>query len=192
MKKLIITALFSTAAFAGGGPDEGKQNKISDVPEGYKLVKKDAECKDFDPCAKEKEELEKLKKENKSLKYEVSELRKTLKEMDEPAECPAPKTIIKTVEKPVERVIEKPFEKVVTRQVEVRSISVGGMVAYSQDGIETSNTSEPDSVDAYTYRSIIGGPYINIPIGERFELGLFGMFGGINQTVGAKAGFSLK
>lgn len=193
MKKLIITVLFSTAAFAGGGPDEGKQVKISDVPEGYKLVKKDTECKEPKPCAKEQAEIEKLKHELGLANAHLQELRDMLAKESEPKECPAPKTIIKTVEKPVEKVVEKPVEKIVTKEVTVRAISIGGMLAYSQDGIETEELNEDGTAkDAYTYRSIIGGPYITIPIGERFELGLFGMFGGINQTFGAKAGFNLK
>jgi hypothetical protein len=88
------------------------------------------------------------------------------------------------VEKPVDRVVEKTVPA-------ARGIAIGGMLAYSQDGIETTDTSEPDKQNAYTYRSVVGGPYITIPIGERFEIGAFGMFGGVNQTFGGKIGVSL-
>lgn len=184
--------LFSTAALAGGGPDEGKQNKLSDVPEGYKLVKKDADCKDPKPCAKEQAEIARLKSELELAKANLQELRDMLAKESEPKECPAPKTIVKTVEKPIERVVEKPVEKLVTKEVVRREISIGGMLAYSQDGIETEEVNPDGSTkDAMTYRSVIGGPYITIPIGERFEIGAFGMFGGVNQTFGGKLGLSL-
>lgn len=188
MKKLLLIALLSTKALAGGGPDEGQpQNKINDVPHGYKLVKVDADCKEKDPCQKEKDEIAKLKKE-------IAELRKALAEADEPIDCPEPKTIVKTkeVKVPVDRIVEKPVEKIVTKETVRRDISIGAMVAYSQDGIETEEVNPDGSAkDALTYRSVIGGPYITLPIGDKFEIGAFGMFGGVNQTFGAKLGVSL-
>jgi hypothetical protein len=64
------------------------------------------------------------------------------------------------------------------------------MVAYSEDGIETNSSSKDEyAVDAYTYESAIGGAYINVPIGTNFEIGGFGMLGGINKTIGLKAGY---
>lgn len=187
---LTTTIIFCSTTYAGEGP----QVKISDVPEGYKLVKKDAECVEPDPCAKEKAEVDRLKKELDKLKKANEELKRALAESEEPEECPAPKTIVKTKEVPIDRIIERPVEKIITKTVAAdRSVSIGGMVAYSQDGISTSsNESDEYAEDAATYRSVIGGPYITIPIGDRFEAGAFGMFGGVNQTFGFKLGFNFK
>lgn len=187
-------ATLSNIALAGGGPDEGNtpQNKINDVPHGYKLVKVDAECKEKDPCQKEKDEIAKLKKELEQQRKDNTELRKALAEADEPIDCPAPIVKTKEVKIPVDRIVEKPVEKIVTKETVRRDISIGAMVAYSQDGIETEEKNPDGTIkDALTYRSVIGGPYITIPIGDKFEIGAFGMFGGVNQTFGAKVGVSL-
>lgn len=184
------TLLFSSKMFAGGGPDEGMQNKIYEVPAGFKLVKIDSECKEKDPCEKEKKELEKIKAENKKLKEKIADLQNDMNEFD----CPEtePKIIYKTIEKPIYKTIEKPVEKIITKEIPAeRKLTIGAMVAYSQDGLETTPTSNPNAKDAYVYRSVIAGPYISIPIGENFEIGAFGMFGGVNQTFGGKVGFSL-
>lgn len=166
---------------------EGPQVKISDVPEGYKLVKKDSECIEPDPCKKQNDEIKKLKAEIDRLKA-----RNKLLEDEKDLKKPEPEVIYKDkiIEKPVDRVIEK----TVTKEVPAaRSVSIGGMLAYSQDGIETEKNKQDEyAEDADTYRSIIGGPYITIPVSERFELGAFGLFGGVNQTIGAKLGVSLK
>jgi hypothetical protein len=186
--------VLSAMADAGEGP-EGPQNKLSDVPPGYKLVKKEAVCTLPDPCAKEKAEIKRLKAENEKLKARISLLEDDAEMKAAPAACPEQKArvIYKDKIKEVERVVEKPVEKVVEKSVPAaRGISIGGMLAYSQDGIETNdNKSDPEKDDAYTYRSVVGGPYITIPIGERFEVGAFGMFGGVNQTFGGKIGVSL-
>ena len=186
--------VLSAMADAGEGP-EGPQNKLSDVPPGYKLVKKEAVCTLPDPCAKEKAELKRLKAENEKLKARVSLLEDDAEMKAAPAACPEQKArvIYKDKIKEVERVVEKPVEKVVEKTIQAaRVISIGGMLAYSQDGIETNdNKQDPEKDDAYTYRSVVGGPYITIPIGERFEVGAFGMFGGVNQTFGGKIGVSL-
>lgn len=190
---LIATIWLSYEVDAGEGP----QIKIGDVPDGYKLVKKDAECKEPDPCAKDKEENKKIKQENDRLKARIKLLEdeaESLKEaVNEKPECPAPKTVIKTVEKPIEKVVEKPIEKIVEKEVpSSRSLQFGGMVAYSQDGISSSSNNDDEyAEDAATYRSVIGGPYLDIPVGDKFEIGLFGMFGGVNQTFGGKIGLSL-
>lgn len=186
--------ILSAMADAGEGP-EGPQNKLTDVPAGYKLVKKEAVCTLPDSCAKEKAELKKLRAENERLKARVSLLEDDAQMKAVPAACPEQKArvIYKDKIKEVERVVEKPVEKVVEKTVPAaRGISIGGMLAYSQDGIETNdNKQDPEKDDAYTYRSVVGGPYITIPIGERFEVGAFGMFGGVNQTFGGKIGVSL-
>jgi hypothetical protein len=194
MKKILISLFISSRLFAGGGHNEGKQNKLSDVPVGYKLVKQEADCVEPDPCAEEKKLIEKLKKEidflkarNKLIEAQNDILQDTKKD------CPIVEPKIKYIDKFVDR----PFEKVVTKEVvrvvpADRSIAIGGMVAYSQDGIETEESKAPDAVDATTYESIIGGPYITIPLGNTFEIGAFGMFGGVNKTFGLKAGISLK
>jgi hypothetical protein len=187
--------VLSAMADAGEGPD-ALQNKLTDVPAGYKLVKKEAVCTLPDPCAKEKAELKKLRAENEKLKARVSLLEDDAEiKAAAPAACPEQKArvIYKDKIKEVERVVEKPVEKVVEKSVPAaRGISIGGMLAYSQDGIETNdNKQDPEKDDAYTYRSVVGGPYITIPIGERFEVGAFGMFGGVNQTFGGKLGINL-
>jgi hypothetical protein len=186
--------MLSAMADAGEGPD-ALQNKITDVPAGYKLVKKEAVCTLPDPCAKEKAEIKRLKAENEKLKARVSLLEDDAQMKAVPAACPEQKArvIYKDKIKEVERVVEKPVEKVVEKTVQAaRGISIGGMLAYSQDGIETNdNKDDIEKDDAYTYRSVVGGPYITIPIGERFEVGAFGMFGGVNQTFGGKIGVSL-
>lgn len=186
--------ILSAMADAGEGP-EGPQNKLSDVPAGYKLVKKEAVCTLPDPCAKEKAEIKRLRAENEKLKARVSLLEDDAQMKAIPVACPEQKArvIYKDKIKEVERVVEKPVEKVVEKSVPAaRGISIGGMLAYSQDGIETNdNKQDPEKDDAYTYRSVVGGPYITIPIGERFEVGAFGMFGGVNQTFGGKIGVSL-
>lgn len=209
MIRILILLLLSTNLIAGEGP----KNDISDVPAGYKLVKIDAECKDKDPCEEYKKEIAKLKEqlakvpereppENKGtiqrLKSEAAYLKSRIRlletqdrvvEAPKAKECPEHKTkyveTIRTIEKPVEKFVEK----VVDRPAK-RGISIGGMVAYSQDGIETSSSAKDEiAVDAYTYESAIGGAYINVPIGTNFEIGGFGMLGGINKTVGVTAGF---
>jgi hypothetical protein len=186
--------VLSAMADAGEGPD-ALQNKLTDVPAGYKLVKKEAVCTLPDPCAKEKAELKKLRAENEKLKARVSLLEDDAQMKAVPAACPEQKArvIYKDKIKEVERVVEKPVEKVVEKTVPAaRGISIGGMLAYSQDGIETNdNKQDAEKDDAYTYRSVVGGPYITIPIGERFEVGAFGMFGGVNQTFGGKIGVNL-
>jgi hypothetical protein len=187
--------ILSAMADAGEGPD-ALQNKITDVPPGYKLVKKEAVCTLPDPCAKEKAEIKKLRAENEKLKARVSLLEDDAEmKAAAPAACPEQKArvIYKDKIKEVERVVEKPVEKVVEKSVPAaRGISIGGMLAYSQDGIETNdNKQDAEKDDAYTYRSVVGGPYITIPIGERFEIGAFGLFGGVNQTFGGKIGVSL-
>jgi hypothetical protein len=187
--------ILSAMADAGEGPD-ALQNKLTDVPAGYKLVKKEAVCTLPDPCAKEKAELKKLRAENEKLKARISLLEDDAEmKAAAPAACPEQKArvIYKDKIKEVERVVEKPVEKVVEKSVPAaRGISIGGMLAYSQDGIETNdNKDDAEKDDAYTYRSVVGGPYITIPIGERFEVGAFGMFGGVNQTFGGKIGVSL-
>lgn len=173
-------------AYGGDGP----QVKIGDVPEGYKLVKKDAECVEPDPCKKQNDEIKKLKAEIDKLKA-----RNKLLEDEKELNKPEPEVKIKTIykDKVIEKPVEKVVEKTVTKEVPAaRSISIGGMLAYSQDGIDTNdNKDDPEKDDAYTYRSVVGGPYITIPVGERFEIGAFGMFGGVNQTFGAKLGVSL-
>jgi len=205
MLKYIIL-LMSTAAFS-------QQVKLSDVPAGFKLVKVDAECKDKDPCeaykneiAKLKEQLakvpereppenkgtiQKLRSDNAYLKSRIRllETQERVVEAPKAKECPEQKVkyieTLRTVEKPIEKIVEKFVDKPAKR-----GISIGGMVAYSQDGIETSSSPKDETaVDAYTYESAIGGAYINVPIGTNFELGGFGMMGGINKTVGVTAGF---
>lgn len=178
--------LLSTNLIAGEGP----KNDIKDVPVGYKLVKIDAECKEPEPCAEEKKLIDKLKKEVDFLKArnKLIEAQNDILQ-DAKKDCP--------ITKPTIQYVDKPFEKLITKEVikEVpasRTIAIGAMVAYSQDGVETSETSEPNAVDATTYRSIIAGGYITIPVGDRFEIGGFGMFGGVNQTFGLKAGVALK
>lgn len=177
------------SAMADAG--EGEQNKLSDVPAGYKLVKKEAVCTLPDPCAKEKAEIKRLKAENEKLKARISLLEDEAEMKAVPAACPEQKT--KIIYKDKIKEIEKPVEKVVEKTVQAaRGVSIGGMLAYSQDGIETNdNKQDAEKDDAYTYRSVVGGPYITIPIGERFEVGAFGMFGGVNQTFGGKIGVAL-
>lgn len=210
MIKIPLLMLLSTNLIASEGP----KNNISDVPAGFKLVKIDAECKDKDPCEEYKKEIAKLKEqiaklqkdepapENKGtiqkLRSDNAYLKSRIKllenenrvvEVPKTKECPEPKIkyieTLRTVEKPIEKIVEKVIEKQA-----LRGTSIGGMAAYSQDGIETSSSAnDENAVDAYTYDSIIGGAYINVPIGTNFEIGGFGMLGGINKTIGLKAGY---
>jgi hypothetical protein len=184
MAGYILIGWESDKAYGGEGP----QVKIGDVPEGYKLVKKDAECVEPDPCKKEKEEIKKLKAEIDKLKA-----RNKLLEDEKELNKPEPEVKIKTIYK--DKIIEKPVDRVVEKTVTVpaaRAVSIGGMLAYSQDGIDTSSNKDDEyAEDAETYRAIVGGPYITIPVGERLEIGAFGLFGGVNQTIGAKVGLSL-
>jgi hypothetical protein len=189
MKGILISLIISSTAIAGGGPNEG-MTKANEVPAGYKLVKKDAECTDPDPCSDIKKELEKAKKEIADLRKDNADLRKTLADADSPEnECPAPRTIIKTkeVKVPVDRVVEKPVEKLVEKTIMPKNI-FRVLGAYSQDGIETSSSpNDAYAVDAYTYESIIGGAGYTRFLTDSFGLGVFGMLGGINKTIGLSA-----
>lgn len=169
--------------FAYGG--EGPQNKLTDVPPGYKLVKADAECKDKDPCDPDKKQIAKLKAENEKLKTrnklleDENSLLKDLNKKECP-KCAAPKTIYKTVEKPVERTVEK--EKLVEKTIEkpyMKKNIFRVMGAIGQDGIETSaSKTEPYAEDAKTYYSLVGGLGYTRFLNDDFGLGIFGMFGG--------------
>jgi predicted DNA binding CopG/RHH family protein len=161
-----------------------------------KLVPIDDDCKHKDPCEKEKAEIAKLKKELAKLQADNTKLRKDIENSEFMRECPEQevKTIYKTkeVKVPVDRVVEKSVDRVVEKETE-RGLSFGLMGAYAQDGLSTSSSAaEEYAVDAYVYKSFIAGPYINIPIGKSFELGAFGMFGGVNQTIGGKIGYMFK
>jgi hypothetical protein len=189
----IIIALsigyFLSKAFAGEGP-----NDIKDVPKGMKLVKIDSECKDKDPCEAQKKEIEKLNKEIVKLKADNERAKKDLTNAEFQTDCPAPeiKTVYKTKEIPVEKIVEKKVETIVEKPAK-RGLTLGLMGAYAQDGLSTSpSPTDEYAVDAYIYKSFIAGPYVTIPIGESFEAGLFGMFGGVNQTIGGKVGYMFK
>jgi hypothetical protein len=185
-----FTAFLIGKGFAGEGPT----NDIKDVPKGMKLVPIDDDCKHKDPCENEKAEIAKLKKELAALKEKNARTLKDLERAEFQTGCPEQevKTVWKTkeVKVPVDRVVEKTVEKVVENK---RTISVGLIAAYAQDGLSTSpSPSEDYAVDAYIYKSVIGGPYITLPISESIELGAFGMFGGVNQTIGGKIGYIFK
>jgi hypothetical protein len=187
-----FTAFVIGKGFAGEGPT----NDIKDVPKGMKLVPIDDDCKHKDPCEKEKQEIEKLKKELAALKDRNARILKDLERAEFQTECPEQevKTVWKTkeVKVPVDRVVEKTVEKVVEKEAK-RGLTLGLMGAYAQDGLSTSpSPSEDYAVDAYIYKSFIAGPYITLPIGDSFEVGAFGMFGGVNQTIGGKIGYMFK
>lgn len=158
--------------FAYGG--EGPQNKLTDVPAGYKLVKADAECKDKDPCEQYKKEIAKLKAENERL-------RKDLKAEQFQNVCPKcePKIIYKDKVRQVEVPVEK--EKIVEKTVEkayMKKNLFRVMGAIGQDGIETSaSKTEPYAEDAETYYSGLGGLGYTRFLNDDFGLGVFGMFG---------------
>lgn len=200
MKKItliqIAIALGISLLMPKGFAGEGPTNDIKDVPKGMKLVSIDDDCKHKDPCEKEKAEIAKLKKELAKLQADNTKLRKDIENSEFMRECPEQevKTVWKTkeVKIPVDRVVEKTVEKIVEKESK-RTISLGLIGAYAQDGLSTSPSPSDDyAVDAYIYKSFIAGPYITLPITESFEIGAFGMFGGVNQTIGGKVGYIFK
>jgi hypothetical protein len=187
-----FTAILIGKGFAGEGPT----NDIKDVPKGMKLVPIDDDCKHKDPCESEKAEIAKLKKELAALKERNAKISKDLERAEFQTECPEQevKTVWKTkeVKVPVEKEVEKIVEKIVEKEGK-RGISFGLMGAYAQDGLSTSPSPSDDyAVDAYIYKSFVAGPYITLPISESLEIGAFGMFGGVNQTIGGKFGYIFK
>lgn len=187
-----FTAILIGKGFAGEGPT----NDIKDVPKGMKLVPIDDDCKHNDPCEPQKKELEKIKKELAKAQADLTKLRKDNERLEFQTECPEQevKTVWKTkeVKVPVEKEVEKIVEKIVEKEGK-RGISFGLMGAYAQDGLSTSPSPSDDyAVDAYIYKSFVAGPYITLPVSESFEIGAFGMFGGVNQTIGGKVGYIFK
>ena len=78
----------------------------------------------------------------------------------------------------------KTVEKVVEKTIMPKNI-FRVMGALSQDGIETSSSpNDPYAVDAYTYTSGIGGAGYTRFLNDSFGIGIFGMLGGINKTIG--------
>jgi hypothetical protein len=189
---VLISMLIIGKSFAGEGPT----NDLKDVPKGMKLVPLDDDCKPKDPCQKEKAEIAKLKTELAKLKADNTKLRKDIENSEFMRECPEQevKTVWKTkeIKVPVEKIVEKNVEKIVEKPAS-RGLTIGVMGAYAQDGLSTSSSPEDAyAVDAYVYKSFIAGPYISVPIGDSFEIGGFGMLGGVNQTFGAKLGYMFK
>lgn len=168
-------------SYGGEGPD-GPQVKISDVPDGYKIVKKESKCKDPIPCEDEKnklkaclKEVDKLKARVKLLEDENAILKEAANEKKDCPKCASPKILYK--EKPVEKLVER--EKIVEKSTMKRNV-FRLMGALGEDGI----TTEPDerdpnySKEAETYYSLIGGVGYTRFLNDDFGLGIFGMFGG--------------
>jgi len=165
--------------------------ELNQIPEGYKVVKNEAVCTEpSDPCQKLTDENKKLKNDldhykarSKLLESEIEDLKNDL------AKKPKTETIIKYIKEscpmpPEPKTIEKTVEKTVEKVVMPRNI-FRVMGALSQDGIEThASPNDPYAVDAYTYTSGIGGAGYTRFLNDSFGIGVFGMLGGINKTLG--------
>ena len=187
---LLLTFFMASAAAA--------KTDISEIPDGYKLVKQSADCKDAEPCAKEHNEIDHLKKENARLNQRVklledvnSDLKNQKPEIKTVvAECPKvePKTIIKELEKikeiPVEKIVEVP--KPYMKKNVVRILGAVG-----QDGLESDAIENQAYVrEAHTFYSTLAGAGYTRFFDNSFGLGLWGLFGVTNKTVGLSAEYS--
>lgn len=167
----------------GGEGPEPEKTTITSVPNGFKLVPIDDECKKKDPCASLKAENDKLKKEIKRLESEIRDF-----ECEACPKCPKQET--KTVY--VDKIREVPVEK--TKEVEnpmFKRNVIRLIGAIGQDGIDTTaSPSDPYAEDATVYTNGLAGVGYTRFFDDTFGLGLFGMMGGINKTVGASVEFA--
>ena len=178
----VLVPGYFDVTLGGEGPSPEKTT-ITSVPNGFKLVPIEDECKKHDPCAA-------LKTENAKLKAEIKRLQNEIRDFECEA-CPkCPKQETKTVyidkikevqtEKKVE--VEKPmFKKNVIRLIG----------AIGQDGIDTTaSPSDPYAEDATVYTNGLAGVGYTRFFDDTFGLGIFGMMGGINKTLGASVEFA--
>jgi len=178
---ILVTGYYDiTLAGEGPGPEK---STITQVPNGYKLVPIDDECKRKDPCASVKAENAKLKAEIKRLQNEIRDF-----ECEACPKCPKQKTetvyIDKVREVPVQKTVE--VEKPMFKRNVVRLIG-----AIGQDGIDTTaSPSDPYAEDAAVYTNGLGGVGYTRFFDDTFGIGIFGMMGGINKTIGASAEFA--
>jgi hypothetical protein len=190
MKRIILLSIIAPSIYA---------SELSQIPAGYKIVKDTAICQDADPCSDIKKKLDEANRLNRHLTARV----KLLEDEIDSMKREEPKVITKVVTKDkeckpeikmvyVDKVREVPKTVTVTKTELREGIVIGGMAAYSQDGIETaSDPNDPYAANAYTYNSVIGGAFVNGMITDRLQLGGFGMFGGINKTLGVSLGIRL-
>jgi len=167
--------------FAGEGPEPAK-TAIGAVPNGYKLVAIDDDCRKKDPCESDKRKLAKAQKEIERLKKEILDL-------PECEKCPkCPKQEVKTVY--VDKI--KEVEKKVTVDKPVFKKNVIRLLgAIGQDGLDTTaSPSDPYAEDATVYWNGLGGLGYTRFFDDSFGLGLFGIMGGINKTAGVSVEFA--
>jgi hypothetical protein len=181
-----ILLIFASAdyGYAGGGPEEGTKSTINAVPEGYKIVPIDDDCKHKDPCAKEKAEIAKLKAEIKRLQKEIVDL----PECEVCKKCP--KQEVKTVY--VDKIKEMSVEKRVEVEKPVFKKNVFKLIgAIGQDGLDTSSSKQDEYArDAEVYYNGLGGIGYTRFFDDTFGLGLFGILGGTNKTAGLSLEFA--
>jgi len=167
----------------GGEGPEPEKTTIHSVPNGFKLVPIDDECKRKDPCAS-------FKAENAKLKAEIKRLQKEIVEF-ECETCPkCPKAETKTVY--IDKVREVPVEKKVEVEKPMFKRNVFRLIgAIGQDGIDTTaSPSDPYAEDATVYTNGLAGLGYTRFFDDTFGLGLFGMMGGINKTAGVSVEFA--
>lgn len=179
---LALTPGYFDVAFGGEGP-EPEKTTIHSVPNGFKLVPIDDECKKKDPCAPLKAENAKLKAEIKRLQNEIRDF-----ECEACPKCPKAKTETVYIDKIKEVQTEKKVEveKPMFKKNVVRLLGAVG-----QDGIDTTaSPQDPYAEDAAVYyNGLVGLGYTRF-LDDTLGLGLFGMMGGINKTAGVSVEFA--
>jgi len=162
----------------------GEGSSITSVPNGFKLVPIDDECKKKDPCAS-------LKAENTKLKAEIKRLQNEIRDLPECQECPkCPKQATKTVY--IDKIKEVQTEKTVEVEKPMFKRNVLRLLgAIGQDGIDTTaSPGDPYAEDATVYWNGLGGVGYTRFFDDSFGLGLFGLMGGINKTAGVSVEFA--
>lgn len=178
---VVIPGYFDVA-IGGEGP-EPEKTTITSVPNGFKLVPIDDECKKKDPCAS-------LKAENAKLKAEIKRLEKEIVDFECP-DCPkCPKQETKTVY--LDKIREVPVDKIKEVEKPMFKRNIFRLIgAIGQDGIDTSSSpNDPYAEDATVYTNGLGGLGYTRFFDDTVGLGIFGMMGGINKTLGASVEFA--